>query len=223
MGRARSRVWTRQLQTTRRQSILDATRATRRLCLLLLHDDAALQPLHAPHAPDGGCRAGGRRRRQGHGPGSVRHFLLPQGRPRRSASAGITLRRSGGDVVKTRIQLDPVKYNQGFIGGFKQVIEGEGAGALLTGLGPTAQGYFIQGWFKFGGVEYFKINLTQSMGEQAAWNSKTSIYLLASACAEFIADIFLCPCVPPPDAPTRSPMRARPLPPPLFRVPRHKH
>ena len=119
------------------------------------------------------------------------------------------------DVVKTRIQLDPVKYNQGFIGGFKQVIEGEGAGALLTGLGPTAQGYFIQGWFKFGGVEYFKINLTQSMGEQAAWNSKTSIYLLASACAEFIADIFLCPCVPPPDAPTRSPMRARPLPPPF--------
>jgi len=97
------------------------------------------------------------------------------------------------DVVKTRIQLDPVKYNQGFIGGFKQVIEGEGAGALLTGLGPTAQGYFIQGWFKFGGVEYFKINLTQMMGEQAAWNSKTSIYLLASACAEFIADIFLCP------------------------------
>lgn len=48
------------------------------------------------------------------------------------------------DVVKTRIQLDPVKYNQGFIGGFKQVIAGEGAGALLTGLGPTAQGYFIQ-------------------------------------------------------------------------------
>ena len=48
------------------------------------------------------------------------------------------------DVVKTRIQLDPTKYNQGFIGGFKQVIGSEGAGALLTGLGPTAQGYFIQ-------------------------------------------------------------------------------
>ena len=48
------------------------------------------------------------------------------------------------DVVKTRIQLDPVKYNQGFIGGFRQTIANEGAGALLTGLGPTAQGYFIQ-------------------------------------------------------------------------------
>lgn len=52
------------------------------------------------------------------------------------------------DVVKTRIQLDPVKYSQGFVGGFKQVIAEEGAGALLTGLAPTAQGYFIQGWFK---------------------------------------------------------------------------
>jgi len=97
------------------------------------------------------------------------------------------------DVVKTRIQLDPVKYNQGFIGGFKQVIAGEGAGALLTGLGPTAQGYFIQGWFKFGGVEFFKINITSAIGEQKAWDNKTSIYLAASAMAEFIADIFLCP------------------------------
>ena len=49
------------------------------------------------------------------------------------------------DVVKTRIQLDPVTYNSGLIGGVKQVIAAEGAGALATGLGPTAVGYFIQG------------------------------------------------------------------------------
>jgi len=97
------------------------------------------------------------------------------------------------DVVKTRIQLDPVKYNQGFIGSFKQVIAAEGAGALLTGLGPTAQGYFIQGWFKFGGVEYFKINITAKVGEQTAWDNRTTIYLASAAMAEFIADIFLCP------------------------------
>lgn len=42
------------------------------------------------------------------------------------------------------------------IGGFKQVISNEGAGALLTGLGPTAAGYFLQGAFKFGGYELFK-------------------------------------------------------------------
>jgi len=97
------------------------------------------------------------------------------------------------DVVKTRIQLDPVKYNQGMIGGFRQIIAAEGAGALATGLGPTAVGYFIQGWFKFGGVEFFKINFADAVGEEKAWQYRFPIYLVAAACAEFIADIFLCP------------------------------
>merc|ERR1711990_562965 len=97
------------------------------------------------------------------------------------------------DVVKTRIQLDPVTYNSGLIGGVKQVIAAEGAGALATGLGPTAVGYFIQGWFKFGGFEYFKIQLAKSLGDESSWNNRNLIYLGASACAEFIADVFLCP------------------------------
>jgi solute carrier family 25 phosphate transporter 3 len=42
-------------------------------------------------------------------------------------------------------------------------------------------------------VEFFKINITQSVGEQSAWDNKTVIYLASSAMAEFIADIFLCP------------------------------
>lgn len=86
-----------------------------------------------------------------------------------------------------------VQYNRGLIGGFKQIIAEEGAMALTTGLGATAAGYFIQGWFKFGGVEFFKIFLSSSLGEQAAWDNKTSIYLAAAAGAEFIADLFLCP------------------------------
>jgi solute carrier family 25 phosphate transporter 3 len=49
------------------------------------------------------------------------------------------------DVVKTKIQLDPVKYNKGLIGGFGQVIAEEGIGGLATGLGPTVVGYFVQG------------------------------------------------------------------------------
>jgi len=49
------------------------------------------------------------------------------------------------DVVKTRIQLDPVTFNKGLIGGFSQIIKAEGLGGLLTGLGPTVVGYFIQG------------------------------------------------------------------------------
>ena len=49
------------------------------------------------------------------------------------------------DVVKTRIQLDPAKYNKGLVGGFGQVIAEEGMAGLATGLGPTVVGYFIQG------------------------------------------------------------------------------
>mmetsp|Transcript_24056 Transcript_24056/g.50764 ORF Transcript_24056/g.50764 Transcript_24056/m.50764 type:complete len:324 (+) Transcript_24056:173-1144(+) len=97
------------------------------------------------------------------------------------------------DVVKTRVQLDPVKYNSGLIGGMRQVVAEEGAMALTTGLGATAFGYFVQGWFKFGGVEFFKIKAVESLGEEKAWNNKTGIYLGAAAAAEFIADVFLCP------------------------------
>ena len=97
------------------------------------------------------------------------------------------------DVVKTRVQLDPVKYNSGLIGGMRQVVAEEGAMALTTGLGATAFGYFVQGWFKFGGVEFFKIKAVESLGEEKAWANKTGIYLGAAAMAETIADIFLCP------------------------------
>ena len=97
------------------------------------------------------------------------------------------------DVVKTRVQLDPVKYNSGLIGGMRTIVAEEGAGALATGLGATAFGYFVQGWFKFGGVEFFKISAVESMGEEKAWENKTFIYLGAAAIAECIADIFLCP------------------------------
>jgi solute carrier family 25 phosphate transporter 3 len=97
------------------------------------------------------------------------------------------------DVVKTRVQLDPVKYNTGLIGGFRTVIAEEGVMALTTGLGATAFGYFVQGWFKFGGVEFFKIKAVETMGEEKAWDNKTPIYLGSAAAAETIADIFLCP------------------------------
>lgn len=86
-----------------------------------------------------------------------------------------------------------LQYNKGLVGGFRQVIAEEGVMALSTGLGATAFGYFVQGWFKFGGVEFFKIQMVQTLGEEKAWENKTPIYLGAAAAAEFIADIFLCP------------------------------
>merc|ERR1739848_780338 len=66
------------------------------------------------------------------------------------------------DVVKTRMQLDPQRY-KGLVSGMRQVI--------------ATEGYFVQGWFKFGGVELFKINMAQALGEQKAWDNRTAIYL----------------------------------------------
>ncbi|KAM3514536.1 hypothetical protein MY11210_001771 [Beauveria gryllotalpidicola] len=97
------------------------------------------------------------------------------------------------DVVKTRIQLDPATYNRGMIGGFRQVVQNEGAGALLTGFGPTAAGYFLQGALKFGGYEFFKKQAINQLGYETASNNRTAVYLASSGAAEFFADIALCP------------------------------
>jgi solute carrier family 25 (mitochondrial phosphate transporter), member 3 len=96
-------------------------------------------------------------------------------------------------TLPQRLLLLHIQYNKGLIGGFRTIIAEEGAMALTTGLGATAAGYFVQGWFKFGGVEFFKVNAVKMLGEEKAWDSKTSIYIGAAAGAEFIADIFLCP------------------------------
>ena len=97
------------------------------------------------------------------------------------------------DVVKTRIQLEPTVYNKGMFGSFRQIVATEGAGALLTGLGPTAMGYFLQGGFKFGGYELFKKMIVEQLGMKTSQENRMSVYLAASALAEFFADIALCP------------------------------
>ncbi|CEG69647.1 Putative Inorganic phosphate transporter [Rhizopus microsporus] len=79
------------------------------------------------------------------------------------------------------------------IAGFRQVVQAEGAGALLTGFGPTAAGYFLQGAFKFGGYEFWKKTFIDLIGVEKASENRTAIYLGSSAIAEFFADVALCP------------------------------
>jgi len=96
------------------------------------------------------------------------------------------------DVVKTRLQTDPGRY-KGMFDGFRTIIKEEGAGMLLQGLGPTAVGYFLQGTFKFGFYEFFKKYFSELAGPENAVAFRFPIWLTAGACAEFIADLFLCP------------------------------
>jgi solute carrier family 25 phosphate transporter 3 len=77
------------------------------------------------------------------------------------------------------------------VGGFRQVIASEGAGALLTGFGPTAAGYFPKAR-SFGGYELFKQQCINYFGYETASNNRTAVYLASSAAAEFFADIALC-------------------------------
>ncbi|KAG6907884.1 hypothetical protein DXG01_007048 [Tephrocybe rancida] len=98
------------------------------------------------------------------------------------------------DVVKTRIQIDPTFKGLGFVSGTRQVVSKEGARALLTGFGPTAVGYLVQGGAKFAGYEFWKKTLTEVAGDQeTAIAHRTAIYLGAASIAEFFADILLTP------------------------------
>ncbi|KAJ3652815.1 hypothetical protein Zmor_018748 [Zophobas morio] len=96
------------------------------------------------------------------------------------------------DLVKCRIQVDPAKYKNVFHG-FKVTMAEGGVRSLGLGWAPTFFGYSAQGLCKFGFYEVFKVLYTDIIGEEAAFLYRTSLYLAASASAEFFADIALSP------------------------------
>ena len=96
------------------------------------------------------------------------------------------------DLVKCRIQVNKEKYKS--IGnGFKVTMAEGGAKGLVLGWAPTAIGYTMQGICKFGLYEFFKNFYSGVIGEENTYLYRTSLYLAASASAEFFADIALSP------------------------------
>merc|ERR1711885_40987 len=69
----------------------------------------------------------------------------------------------------------------------------QGVRGLFLGWAPTAIGYSMQGLCKFGFYEFFKNTYSNMIGEENTYLYKTSLYLAASASAEFFADIALSP------------------------------
>lgn len=97
-------------------------------------------------------------------------------------------------MVKTRIQVDDSLKGLNMLRAGRAIVAKEGASTLLTGFGPTAVGYLVQGGAKFAGYEFFKKQyITMLGGPSRAVDSRTAVYLAASATAEFFADILLCP------------------------------
>merc|ERR1719208_695161 len=88
------------------------------------------------------------------------------------------------DLVKCRLQVNKEKYkNLG--NGFKLTFAEGGAAGLFLGWAPTAIGYSMQGICKFGFYELFKNVYSGIIGEENAFLYRTSLYLAASASAEF--------------------------------------
>ena len=93
------------------------------------------------------------------------------------------------DVVKTRRQVDPKLYKSN-IAGWTQIYAKEGIRGIFFGWAPTFVGYSFQGAGKYGFYEVFK----HLYGDKMFPNmNKTMVFLGASATAEFLADIALCP------------------------------
>ncbi|RYH20686.1 solute carrier family 25 protein [archaeon] len=89
------------------------------------------------------------------------------------------------DVVKTRMQTNPEKYDKGVLAAASDIIKTEGVGFLLAGLGPTVVGYGLEGALKFGFYETFKMVFAH------VTVYKFVNYLLASVIAGAVASVVL--------------------------------
>merc|ERR1712165_371247 len=96
------------------------------------------------------------------------------------------------DLVKCRLQVNKEKYKS-LGNGFKLTVAEQGAKGLFLGWAPTCIGYSMQGICKFGFYELFKNVYSGIIGEENAFLYRTTLYLAASASAEFFADIALSP------------------------------
>jgi len=93
------------------------------------------------------------------------------------------------DLVKCRRQVDPRIYSSNLTA-WRTIYAKEGLRGVFFGWSPTFVGYCFQGAGKYGFYEIFKYQYGEKL---FPGTNKTVIFLGASASAEFIADVFLCP------------------------------
>lgn len=91
--------------------------------------------------------------------------------------------------VKCRRQVDPKIYSSN-ISAWRSIFAKEGIRGVFFGWSPTFIGYSFQGAGKYGFYEVFKYIYGDKMFPNM---NKTVVYLGASASAEFLADVALCP------------------------------
>jgi len=95
------------------------------------------------------------------------------------------------DLVKCKRQVNPTLYKS--LGqGISNIWAEGGLRGISLGWAPTFIGYNLQGMGKFGFYELFKSFYVKMAGDKAD-DYKVYGWILSSACAEIIADVFLCP------------------------------
>ena len=98
------------------------------------------------------------------------------------------------DVIKTRVQQDPARFEGLGVAGSASA--DEGIFVLARGLGSTVAGYLLHGGFKYGGFEWMKYALFHSdvphLAAYAADHRLQSL-LFAAFVAELVATVALCP------------------------------
>ncbi|CAD0111758.1 unnamed protein product [Aureobasidium uvarum] len=92
------------------------------------------------------------------------------------------------DLVKCRRQVDSKLYSSN-TQAWRTIFRKEGLRGVFFGWSPTFIGYSFQGAGKYGAYEFFKY----TYGNMFPNTNQTVVYLGASATAEAIADLFLCP------------------------------
>jgi solute carrier family 25 phosphate transporter 3 len=96
------------------------------------------------------------------------------------------------DVIKTKMQADTSLQGQNLQSATMKVIQDNGIGVLLSGLGPTVVGYGIEGGLKFGVYESLKPIVLSILSSHDETNTGVA-YLIAATCAGAIASTILCP------------------------------
>ena len=97
------------------------------------------------------------------------------------------------DVVKTRLQTDPERYD-GILDGASTIAREEGPAALFLGLQPTVAGYFWYGVSVYPSYSFFKYALsTWIFAPEVAVANAVAISVLAGAMSAVLASLGLTP------------------------------
>ena len=96
------------------------------------------------------------------------------------------------DVIKCRMQVNPGLYTS-MRHAYTTIKVTEGTKGLTLGFAPTLIGYHLQGLGKYGFYEVFKDVFAGIVGPENAVKYRGVGWAVASASAEIIADVLLCP------------------------------